>query len=160
MKGRYRRAMVVALGVVVVALVLLAMWLRPREPAYQGKRLTQWLDEYNQAGAWDKIGPVSEAIRAMGTNSLPFLLAHIKHRESAIKYKLTPLFRKLHFLKGPLYLRYPYRDTSILALYALGSNAAPILPELSKLFEDDPTYGRLSFLAIGTNSMPTLTKLC
>src|SRR5205807_2485530 len=96
-----------------------------------------------------------------GTNTLPFLLAHIKHRESTIKYKLAPLFWKHQFLKLPSYLRYPYHDTSILALYALGSNATPILPELSKLFEEHSTAdGRLSLLGIGTDSIPTLIKLC
>ncbi len=136
--------------------------LRPHEPAYQGKRLSEWLDAYNQAGAMDKIGPVSEAIRTMGTNSLPFLLTHIKHTDSPLEQIFVELMKKQHWVKLPFYGADPYLSTSILALSALGSNAAPICPELLKVAEEPDSYwrGTIPLLAIGPASIPTLAKVC
>jgi hypothetical protein len=62
------------LSAILLCVVIAAIsWLAPRsaEPVYQGKRLTQWLDEYNQAGAMDKTETISRAIRAMGTHVCP-----------------------------------------------------------------------------------------
>lgn len=147
----------------IVVVVGLASWvLRPREPVYHGKRLSQWLDEYNRAGGMDKTGPISDAIRAMGTNTLPFLLAHIKHTESPLKGKFFSLIGKQHWVKLPFYGADPYLETSILALSALGSNAAPICPDLLKVAEnpDSSWRGTMSLLAIGPASVPTLAKAC
>lgn len=153
-----------ALAFLVIVLITGAAWLlvrSPREPSYQGKSLTQWLNEYNRAGSMDKTGPISDAIRAMGTNSLPFLLAYINHPDSKLKFKLQKLLRKQHLIK-PSILGSDYRSVSILALSALGTNAAPLFPDLLKL-ADDPQihwWGAMSLLAIGPSSIPTLEKVC
>lgn len=61
--------------------------LQPREPSYQRRRLTEWLNDYNGAGSMTRIEPTDQAIRAMGTNHLPYLLAHIEHTEAPDTYK-------------------------------------------------------------------------
>ena len=94
---------------------------RSREPGYQGKRLSQWLDEYNRAGSAVEAKLASEAIRAMGTNSLPFLLAHIKHTNSPIQERIFGLFRKQSLIKVRIHDKDPYVFTSISALHVLGS---------------------------------------
>jgi hypothetical protein len=123
--------------VVLVTLVILGWmsWaaLHSREPEYKGKRLSAWLDEYNKAGSMDKTKPASEAIRAMGTNCLPFLLANIKHRDSPLKQKLLKLVAKQHLIRIPFYGDDPCRYNSVLALSVLGYDAAPLCPELLKL---------------------------
>src|SRR6266478_5224327 len=101
MKKRFRLAAAVV-GVAIVGL-LIAEVLRLRQPSYHGKTLDEWLDEYNQAGDMSKIGPASEAIRAMGTNSLPFLLVHIKHTDSALKNKLFNIIAQQHWIKHQFY---------------------------------------------------------
>jgi hypothetical protein len=159
---RKKRRILIAV-LVVVFVGGLAWWaMHPREPVYQGRRLSQWLDEYNRAGAMDKTRPVSEAIRAMGTNTLPFLLANIKRTESPLKEKFFSLIRKQHWIKLSFYGTDPYRETSILALSALGSNAAPICPELLKVAEmpDISWLGTMSLLAIGPAAVPTLARAC
>jgi hypothetical protein len=152
------------LAVLVVAALGGLAWLvlRPSEPSYQGRRLSEWLDRYNEAGAMDKTGPVSDAIRAMGTNSLPFLLAHIKHTESPLKRKFVNVVAKQHWVRLPFFGTDPYQATSILALHALGSNATSLCPELLKASEDTNSYwwATMSLLAIGPTAIPTLAKLC
>lgn len=144
---------------------LLAWQLFPsREPMYQGKRLSQWLDAYNQAASLKQTEPISEAIRAFGTNSLPFLLAHIEHNRPPIEQKLWDFLFKHPALRRlfPIQLGDPYRSVSVLALRALGAQATPILPAVLRVAENPHTSfdGMMSFLAIGTNSIPWLRRAC
>jgi hypothetical protein len=159
-----RKRVKIALAVLLVAAIGVIAWqvMRLREPVYQGKRLSQWLDEYNRVGRLEQTEPISEAIRAIGTNSLPFLLAHLKHVDSPIKEKFLALVGRQHLVKLPFYGADPYRSASILALHALGAQAAPLFPDLMKLTDNPNTcgWGTMSLLAIGTNSIPTLAKLC
>src|SRR6266446_5539831 len=100
-----RRRLSIGRVVLLIAILGVLVWviLRPDEPAYRGKRLSQWLDEYNRAGALDKTGTISEAVRAMGTNSLPYLLANIKHVDSPMKARFFALVGRQHILKLPFY---------------------------------------------------------
>ncbi|HTA29647.1 MAG TPA: HEAT repeat domain-containing protein [Candidatus Cybelea sp.] len=136
--------------------------LRPTEPSYRGRRLSEWLDEYNRAGSPDKTGPVSEAIRAMGTNSLPFLLANMEHSDSPLSRKFFSLVQKQNWVKLPVHEPDSYRLPSIMAPSALGSNAAPIFPNLLRFSENasNCAWGASALLAIGPSSIPTLAKLC
>lgn len=135
--------------------------LEPREPVYHGKRLSQWLDDYNRAGDITKTEPASEAIRALGTNTLPFLLASLKHADSPLEKMFRSIVRKQHRAKLPFYGEYPYRFASIFALRALGSNAAPLCPELLRLAEDRGDWlGPIALCAIGSSSIPTLERGC
>jgi hypothetical protein len=154
----------IALAALLVMLAGLMAWrgLPEREPIYQGKRLSQWLDEYNRAGSMDKTEPTSAAIRAIGTNCLPFLLAHIKHIDSPLKTKLLALLSRQRLIKLPFYGADRYRSTSILALSALGPLAAPLCPELLPVAQNSDTswWGMMALLAIGSNSIPTLAATC
>ena len=109
-----------------------------------------------------KTEPVSQAIRAMGTNSLPFLLAHIKRPPSPLRVKLFALLGKQRLVKLPFYGEEAYQWPSMLALHALGSQALPLLPELLPVAQDPRSCwgGVMSLLAIGTNSIPTLERAC
>jgi hypothetical protein len=154
----------IVLAMVGLALVGWSSWeaLRTREPQYQGKRLSAWLEEYNRAGELAKTGPVSDAIRAMGTNCLPFLLANLKHVQSPLKEEFFEIVQKQHLVKLPFGGVDRYRPASVLALGALGSNAAPLLPELLQMAEAPATtaWGTMAMLAIGPAAIPTLEKVC
>ena len=154
----------VLITILLVAVGGITAWRLTRlaEPVYQGKTLTQWLDAYNEVGSLEKTEPISDAIRAMGTNCLPFLLKNLKHRDYEIWLRFLGLTRNQRIFRSrffaPNMLAYP----SILALHVLGSNAVPLLPELQKLEEDPRTIlrGSLGLLAIGTNSIPFLVMSC
>jgi hypothetical protein len=164
-----RRRLLIGFGVVAVFVI---GWFaydasRPREPVYKGKQLSQWLDEYNRAANLTETEPAAEAIRAMGTNALPFLLANLKHNESPLQQKLRDLCWAQHFVTPPFPQYFPYYGPSVMAFGALGSNAAPAFPELLELaanIERQPPnrhlYGMMALLAIGPPAVPTLGKLC
>jgi hypothetical protein len=137
-------------------------WLtRAHEPEYQGRSLSAWLDEYNKAGTWNNE-PAAAAIRAMGTNCLPFLLARIKHKPSRLAEKLVDLVRKQRLVKMPFYGAERYCSASIVALRALGSKATPLCPELLALTKESSKSwaATMALLAIGTNSIPFLEAAC
>ena len=134
-----------------------------REPSYRGKSMSVWLEEYNRAGALDKTGPASEAIRAMGTNALPHLLAHLKRKDSPHALRLFLLAEKHHlaFLSPPP-RQTPFLSPALLSLRALGPTAKPLIPELLQLFENANTHreGGLALFSIGPESIPAFERAC
>ncbi len=165
--GSTSRTSKALLGLCTAATFLALIWgsSRSHQPVYQGMRLDQWLDAYNRVGlsasnAQVNIEPVSKAIRAMGTNSLPFLLKHLLHRDSIIAAKFFALAAKQHLLKLPVHQDYAYYAPSVLALMALGPDARPILPSLLRPALGSSNGAIFAMLALGTNAIPTLELTC
>jgi hypothetical protein len=136
--------------------------LSAREPTCQGKSLTEWLEEYNLAGAMNRTGPASDAIRAMGDRSLPFLLTYLKKKDSPTKLKLFSIAEKLPFVRIPPPRLTPYRSPALLALRTLGPTAKPAIPELLKMFESPVTAreGALGLFSVGPESIPAFEQAC
>lgn len=168
-----KRLIMLAVLVVAVAVSGLCWLLRPPpEPVYQGRRLSEWLDDYNRYDTewlgntyettFHKPALTSKAIRAMGTASLPFLLAHVR-AHTHFEAILNSLLSKQRLIKFRLHHEDPYANPSILALGTLGPIACPVLPELQKQAERSVAFFDVPFLAmvaIGTNALPTLESLC
>ena len=124
--------------------------------------MSVWLEDYNRAGAVDKTGPVDEAIRAMGTNTLPHLLAHLKRKDSPLKRRLFLLAEKHHLAFFPPPRRTPFLSPALLALKALGPTAKPLIPELLELFQNASTQreGGLALFSIGPEAIPAFERAC
>src|SRR5690348_12848077 len=92
-----RRIVLGLLCCVAIVGVVSAMWWlsRSREPVYQGKPLSVWLQNYgpNQGLATDQTAAKEsdDAIRHMGTNAIPFLLAMLDETDPKIKVALNQL---------------------------------------------------------------------
>ena len=96
---RKRRLILLLIGVVLLA-VGLAVLVRPeREPEYGGKRLSEWVEMFtsNRSSGGDRAA--EEAIRHIGTNSLPYLLRWISYEPAAWRIRLYEALGK--FLGGP-----------------------------------------------------------
>src|SRR5438045_3525167 len=68
-----RKALIVsAAALIVAAIAAVAFWPGEKEPEYHGKKLSEWL-------ALEREQPreSAEAVRAIGTNAIPFLLRWI-----------------------------------------------------------------------------------
>src|ERR1039457_2175211 len=95
---------VVAAGLLL--LIYASFPLGPKLPVYKGKSLYAWATElghaqqnYSDPNSWGKIQAATEAIRAMGTNALPFIMADI-HAHAALKDRVIKwLAPRLRFLK-------------------------------------------------------------
>jgi len=146
----------------IVASAMLTWRMGPSpEPSYEGQSLTHWLDRYNEAERTEGIA-VSDAIRAMGTNTLPYLLRHLRQKPSTLKLNLFLVAEEYHLaLFSPPRIT-PYLGPSLLALRALGSTAKPLVPDLLRMFEDNKTMavGGLALFSIGTESIPAFEEAC
>jgi hypothetical protein len=121
-------------------MALAALWflLTPREPEYQGKKLSAWLKSkgVDASGANGDLNPelqetiLQEAILAMGTNCLPFLWREYTATDSPAKQRLIKLLHRVpvRALKlDPAELR---QHRAWEAIEFLGTNAAPLAPNL------------------------------
>ena len=115
----------------------------PNEPSYKGKPLGEWL------GMWQEENGLStnavDALRQMGTNLIPALLARLTYKE--------PVFNMDDYDVGM---------GAAWALIALGDDAKPALPALAALMdsdsEDTALRAMIATLGTGTNAMPCLLK--
>jgi HEAT repeat protein len=113
------------------------------EPSYQGKTLGEWLKMGKEG--WELSTNAVEALRQMGTNVIPALVARVAYRE-------------------PVFNLYDY-DTSmeaVGALISLRERAKPALPALTALMDSDDQdpalHAMLATCGMGTNAIPCLIK--
>ena len=125
-----------------------AIWLvRPREPTYKGKTLSEWIAPFCRPTAkglvapggpqhFEELEPARNAVRQIGTNALPFLTARLNHRESGLHRKARQLLEKQPY--GPLRLTDPNlsKVRAIRALAVLGPAAEPAIPNLAAQLTD------------------------
>jgi hypothetical protein len=186
-QGRGRRRRVVAVVLVLCVLVgigVVAFWPGEREPQYNGKKLSEWL-EIHHAGQLGTLGPdesraqAETAITHIGTNALPWLVKWIKCERRELPRWRIILFKTACILhvKGTQVWTAPdgskfytagksmttglLRDRdSVLAEYAergfrlLGTQAVPAIPDLLNLWQDAKALGPTIRIANAIASVP------
>jgi hypothetical protein len=118
-----------------------------------------WVKEWSDSG-YDPTSEAAEAIRAIGTNGLPFLIGWITREESPLRRKLfgnkliPDKFNPLH------------RDFSRMlwageAINLLGSNAQAAFPTLTNLAtnKSHALPAGIALAGMGSNGIAVLTKL-
>jgi HEAT repeat protein len=163
----------VALAVLLVALAGLTAWLglRQREPVYQGKRLSVWLQGYEFGLDAPEI---DAAVRKIGTNAIPCLLHMFRAKDNPALLKLLAFANRhpalARFVEKHPSLDYPRAETrhlrAVRAFEALGKDAKDAVPELIEMYREgiaEPTpFGPSSALAaIGPaaeSAVPVLLK--
>ena len=141
--GLKRRRILLLLALAAVAAAIALFWPRgPKEPVYQGKRLSQWLAETNQWSKWpaELTREARNAIQEIGTNAFPYLLYEFERRDS----KWLAAFKQNKFVSRTLNLRSQPNGVRLsrvkAALSCLGPELAPVLPRLARHL-DDPERG-------------------
>lgn len=120
-----RKRFQIAFAVLLVAVLGVIVWQvrRLREPVYQGKSLSLWLQSYSPDGDSPQV---DEALRTMGTNVIPTLLENLRAKEPRLKLNLPVL--GLHYT--PAETRHMRAEKGFSALGAEASNAVPALTEI------------------------------
>ena len=154
MKKRNRIVLIVALMFLSGGL---ATWIlrsrERREPVYQGKTLSVWLNDLNRSFRYPVLSdPAAEAVRQIGTNALPFLLERARSKDSRFRGKLQEWFtnqsvipvNRFHFAVAP------YRHAEARwGFQALGPGAKTAIPELVELIKDEETADASADYALG-----------
>lgn len=133
----------------------------PSEPAYGGKRLSAWLD---QLCALDSLHQRAQgtaqiqAVRAIGTNAIPWLLRDYHHSGSVWQWRLNQLLNKQPLIK------YRFRDANdrlrraTVGFRALGEMGEPAIPDLLALVQAHPGFVPGALAGIGRPAVPALQQ--
>lgn len=148
-------------GLIILGVFWWALW--RREPRHEGRPLSYWLDEMNKASSLEECEPALQAIKAMGPDALPFLLSNIRGGPPAKwETRLYDLTERSEAFARIVPMRVLNLSPTCLALSELGTNAAPIIPELERLFLESDLGGwpAYAILSIGSNAAPAFVKGC
>ena len=166
--GKRRTLLIVtACGGLAIALVVLLA--HANEPRYNGRPLSNWVHAYYKYIRHQdspEYTNAREAIRAIGTNAIPFLLKWIQQEPPSWQgtaYRKLPDFIKYTapvslIIDGP---RYETAQAAMLAFHALGTNAVPAIPDLVTLMKGKTNHETVnrSIIAISYVGAPALPHM-
>jgi HEAT repeat protein len=129
----------------VLAVVLLAVLgavaregLRTREPEYQGKRLSQWMECFsvNRMGSLgaDDLRLPRAALAQAGTNAIPVLLHMLQAEESLVSRTMSLLSRQ-HILKIRDFQPSDRNHAALIGFLYYRESASNAVPELIKMLD-------------------------
>jgi hypothetical protein len=167
-----KRHLAIAVLFIAVAAGLGWMLSRSREPAYHGKPLTAWLEQYDWSkrvgGAFGTgLSPsvtlaqyeAADAIRQIGTNGIPILLRLASAGGTPLNLKVTRLFNKASWLPDGLRRlmthygpnSFPpgdYQDLALEGFSILGAAAKSATPDVIDLLTNQRVKVRVSAASI------------
>ncbi|MEI7731704.1 MAG: HEAT repeat domain-containing protein [Verrucomicrobiota bacterium] len=153
-----------ALLALVVALICCKI--KTAEPSYQGKSLSEWMEEIDTDAVFNGNGELSStnkeiatALRAMGTNSVPILLGQLELSDSKIHDWIEELNRRQKIVKIPIGAdAWKSKAKATRALVALGPTAKPFISQLVPLLYDTNKSIRATavLVAIGPEAYPAI----
>ena len=135
-----------------------------REPSYQGKRLSAWIDDLrdlsrsNYLQEYDTNTQPARAIRAIGSNAIPWLLNDIQHPGLPWRFRANVLLEKQHLVNFRFHDAYYNLQQAMYGFCALGEQAKPAIPDLLKLVSKSPAYVPVMLANIGPDAIPALQQ--
>jgi hypothetical protein len=148
----------------VVAFILAFPTSSPKLPVYQGKTLYEWIAVLDKAAElhpadFQTVLAAQSAIRAIGTNALPFAMADLKARARPVDVLKGWLAQNARFLKVHLKDVRERWALGVQILDILGPIGKPCLPELIARATNNPGYSEKAMLAVGPAALPAFTNL-
>jgi len=161
--------LIILIGLIVTCFGSLARKSQP-EPMFQGEPVSVWVEKYDPYMMSEEgFAQLQGEMREIGTNSLPTLMEMLQRKESPTKRWLYEFAwaHELGFLKTRL-SDFPEqakqmgdsRRCAAIAFEALGTNANPVIPELTRLLDDRELSQEVAhaLAAIGPDALPPLLK--
>ena len=154
---------ILALGILAA---LIFHFTRPREPSYQGRSLSSWVAEIRKnsdEGLSDERAV--NALRAIGTNALPYLLKWIQEDAPPRKVQLFEAVNRPLAWANPNWKVTPrewrHCMDAIAAFTALGPGARAAIPDLTKFMNDQsgsaiPETAAIVMPYLGQEALPPL----
>jgi hypothetical protein len=167
-----RRIRLISIVVAVILLGGMAIAIfRAREPRYQGRTLTEWIERAEPASnkSWvhpsltslwlyDPTDPAwqaaSNAVKQIGPDAVPLLLKWAQTKDSPSKSKLIAWLHahpSLHFQFKPAD---EYHFRALFGFASLGNEAKPAWPALKQMIEDRDSKCRICALNCLAKSQP------
>ena len=128
--------------------------LQPREPVYDGKPLSHWLDQIGSDPRHAK--DALRVVQAIGTNAIPWLLAELE-TESLWRYRANRFLDRQGVIRFRFRNPDERRNRAPWGFFALGSEARAAIPSLAERSRERPDMDHLRALAYcGTDAIPFL----
>jgi len=151
-------AMAIAVVLAIAALCVLAgLW--PRQPAYHGRALSAWLPALQHPSPLVRHG-AQEAVRKMGTNTVPYLRQFLHAQDSFLKTNLVALLRRQSLVKVEMVMARERRVQAALACVELGPDARPVIADLLEFSKADTFCGNLAEAALAGTGTVAVPPLC
>jgi HEAT repeat protein len=131
----------IALAVLLVILAGVIAWqaMRLREPVYQGKRLSVWLEIlYRERMANHYDDRDEQPIRRIGTNALPMLIERLHAQDTRLKQVMMTWAGKQKLVHFNFKSADQRRQEAVFGYEALGPLASAQVPSLSDTLANDP----------------------
>jgi hypothetical protein len=155
-----KRRLIIASGLILALLAVIVVISRgPPEPVHGGKKLSAWLDELSAMTFPRECDPdtkAAQAVRAIGTNALPWLLHELRAEGSTLKWRANQLLGRQTFIKFRFADAHTRLRRACMGFAALGPIAEPAIPALLELVEDKPGYVPAALAYIGPPAIPAL----
>lgn len=155
--------------IIATALALGTPWLfaEPSEPQARGEPLSYWLNQYTERKSAEDAKEAEAAIREIGTNAIPALLAWLQYEPSQTKTDILNFLARIRSNSFGRWIpvsltqdnaRVPRGD---LGFYILKSAAAEAIPELERIANDPSHKGpaaraMMALICIGPNALPAI----
>jgi hypothetical protein len=122
------------------ALTAGAAWqvMRPREPVFEGKPLSFWLQGYDPfRGTEPGNQKADEVVSQIGTNAIPTLLRMLSTGDPPFIVKLKALARRQHFISFRHRAASNQHFQAVKAFQRLGPSAKTAVPALIEIYEQN-----------------------
>ena len=139
--------------------LLVILFSRPGEPSYQGRRLSQWLDEY-EATAFMRVQSTDtkarsqaahHAVKMIGTNAIPFLIQWLQFTNSPSRDRYNLLLSKQKLIRFRFETERHANNPALRGFGILRDDAQSAAPELARLLESprqDQRYMAIECLVV------------
>src|SRR5262245_19813251 len=108
---------------------------------YRGKSLEDWLRDLEYSSPVAVQQQAMEAIKQVGSNSVPTLLSWITAQDSRCRLRANYLLSRQRFIHWKYALAAEKATSASRAFQALGSQGASAIPKLTELFNDSKYRG-------------------
>ncbi len=110
--------------------------LQPRQPVYQGRTLSSWLDDLDYEVDAPKVWKASDAIKKIGSPALPQIIKLLKAEDSMYSRLGVELLTLARVKQSRFVPAWRHHWKATLAFRALGPRASPAVPELVAMLPD------------------------
>jgi hypothetical protein len=158
-----RRRRLIFAGALIVAALTVVIWKAstPSEPSYDGRKLSVWLDEFLQFPVNQMVDPNTsqvQAVRAMGTNAIPWLLYQLRPSSSTWQWKLNQLLNRQQVIKFRFADIHQRLSRGTVGFWALGEMGESAIPALLDLVEVHPENVPSALTGMGRPAIPALQQ--
>ena len=160
MKDRKFRPPILTFLALTAAVIVVVLTQRSApEPGYRGRPLRAWLEEFDQGYGTTNYSAAQAAIRAMGTNTLPFLIRYLRSKDPPFHLQWLRLMAKLHLLRGNVEYAVFWHRRAATACGELGPEGAPAFPAMTEAMNDPQAASDVgaALSRLFTNSAPVLS---